>query len=268
MDQPIVNGKKYMFGAPLVKFSAPWVLLGTLLFQGCAHQAKPVTAPTIPALSHMSSTLALEAQAEAETLRAALASERIKTAKQAAFVRSAHQQTGSLKARELEHSEKISRLKTEATSLKEERDTLRVEVAQLRAKTASAPQILQLVTQMRTMETSLNGFSSSIETLSEDISALRDEVEFQKIAATPAPSQGGVLAEDRMVGTDLIVVKRGDSLWRLSQTYGTTVNALKHINGLTHDTIVIGHFLKIPAMDAFESQELVELPRTKDTPLP
>ena len=61
----------------------------------------------------------------------------------------------------MEHSEKISRLKTEVLSLKEERDKLRVEVAQLRAKTASAPKILQLVTQMRTMETSLTGFSSS-----------------------------------------------------------------------------------------------------------
>lgn len=269
MDRPIVNGKNDMVGASPVKIAAPWVLLGTLFFQGCAHQATPATTPTMPAPTHMSSTLALEAHAEAETLRAALASERIKAAKQAAIVRSAQQHTASLKARELEHSEKISQLKTEVVTLKEERDKLRVEVAQLRAKTVSAPKILQLVTQMRTIETSLTGFSSSIETLSEDIAALRDEVELQKIAANPTPtSKADPLAEDRMIGTDLIVVKRGDSLWALSRTYGTTVNELKQLNGLTHDTIVTGKFLKIPSMDAFELHELVELPNTKEQPTP
>jgi len=251
-----------------LNLSVCWIFLGILLVQGCAHQSKSETIPTLPTPMDRSSTIAREAQAETETLRAALASERIKIAKQTASVRSAQRQTAALKARELEHSEKISRLTTEVASLKAERDTLRVEVAQLRAKNAAAPKVLQLVTQMRTMETSLTGLSSSLETLSDDINALRDKVELQKIAATPPPSTDASLAEDRLVGTDLIVVKRGDSLWALARTYETTVKELKHINGLTHNTIVTGQFLKIPSMDAFDSQDLVELPRTKEQPTP
>ena len=269
VEQPTVNGENDMVRTAHVNMSVLWVLLGLFLFQGCAHQAKPATIPTIAAPTYMSSTLVLEAQAETETLRAALASERIKTAKQTATVRSAQQQAASLKARELEHSEKISRLKTEVTSLKEERDKLRMEVAQLRVKNAAAPKVLQLVTQMRTIQTSLTSFSSSLETLSDDIATLRDEVELQKMAAAPPPaSQAAPVAEDRMVGTDLIVVKRGDSLWALSQTYGTTVNELKQLNGLTHNTIVTGQFLKIPSIDVFDPNELVELPSKKEQPTP
>ena len=269
MEQPIVNGKNDMVRLFPVYRTWLWVLLGALVLQGCAHQDKPATTPTMPPQTHRSSTLALEAQAETKSLRSALATERIKTAKQAAVVRSARQNTITLKAREVEHTDTISRLKTELASLKDERDTLRAEVAKLRVQTASAPKVLQLVTQMRTMETSLTGFSSSLETLSEDISALRDEVALQKLAATPTSTPNDdSLAEDLMVDTDLIVVKRGDTLWRLSRTYGTTVHELKQINGLTHDTIVTGQFLKIPAMDALDPNELVELPRTKEQPTP
>lgn len=269
MEQRTMNGKHPIYWSIHLKGLSFWVLLGTLVMQGCAHDAQPSPPPSLPTPTQMSSTLALEAQAEAESLRTSLAAERIKSAKQAADVRTAKEEATSLKARELEHTETISTLKTEVATLKAERDKLRTEVAQLRAKTAAAPKVLQLVTQMRTMETSLNGLSSSLETLSEDILALRDEVEQQKVAAKPTPTpKGNPLAQNRMGGTDLIVVKRGDSLWRLSQTYGTTVNELKHMNGLTHDTIVIGQFLKIPSEDELDPEELVELPNPKGKPAP
>ncbi len=241
------------------------MLLGALLFQGCAHDVSSSPIPTTPLPTHSTSTLAFEAQAEAKSLRAALAAERIKFAKQAADIRSTQAKMASLKARELEHTEKISQLKTELATLKSERDKLRVEVTQLRAKTASAPQVLQLVTQMRTMETSLNGLNESLETLSEDISTLREEVEGQKVVVQPtAPSSSQSAATHHMNGTDLIIVKPGDSLWALSQTYGTSVPELKQLNGLTQDTIVVGQFLKIPAIDTLDSEELVNLPHTKD----
>jgi len=245
------------------------VSLGALLLQGCAHEVSSSPIPNIPPPTPSTSTLAFEAQAEAESLRAALAAERIKSAKQAADVRSTQAKLASLKARELEHSEKISHLKTELATLKTERDKLREEVTQLRAKTASAPQVLQLVTQMRTMETSLNGLNESLETLSEDISTLRDEVENQKVVVQPtAPSSSQSMAKHQMNGTDLIVVKRGDSLWALSQTYDTSVTELKQLNGLTQDTIIVGQFLKIPPMEILDPEELVELPRTKDKLIP
>jgi LysM repeat protein len=271
MGRPTVNGKNPMNRQSLFVVLTPWIFGGILVFQGCAHQAQTSTAPSIPPPTYSNSTLAIEAKAEAESFRAALASERIKTAKQAAVVRSTQQEAAALKARELEHAEKISQLKTELATITSERDQLRVEVTQLRAKTASAPQVLQLVTQMRTIETSLNNLSSSLGTLSKDIVTLRDEVEQQKLVATIKPtvsSKRQMKAEDRMVGTDLIVVQRGDSLWQLARTYGTSVNELKQINGLTHHTIVAGQFLKIPSMHDLDPEELAEIPNKKDDPTP
>lgn len=43
------------------------------------------------------------------------------------------------------------------------------------------------------------------------------------------------------------IVRPGDSLWLISQRYGTTVDAIKRLNGLTSDLLNIGQILKIPA---------------------
>lgn len=265
MENYIASGDDEMHVKTQIKTWLLGVIVGTLLVQGCAHEVASTPTPAIRPPAQSSSTLAFEAQAETESLRSALAAERIKSAKQAAGVRSSQEKMASFKTRELEYGEKISQLKTELASLTTERDNLRVEVMQLRAKTASAPQVLQLVTQMRTMETSLNGLNESLENLSEDITTLRDEVENQKVVAQPkAPSPDQSMAKHQMSGTDHIVVKRGDSLWALSKTYGTSVNELKQMNGLTQNTIVVGQFLKIPTMEHLDPDELVELPRTKD----
>lgn len=50
-------------------------------------------------------------------------------------------------------------------------------------------------------------------------------------------------------GTDTFeyVVRAGDSLWLIARRYGTTVDAIKSLNGLTSDLLDIGQILKIPA---------------------
>jgi len=41
-------------------------------------------------------------------------------------------------------------------------------------------------------------------------------------------------------------IKKGDSLWGISRKYGTSVEALKTINGMSNNTIIEGHTLVIP----------------------
>ncbi|MCM1305640.1 MAG: LysM peptidoglycan-binding domain-containing protein [Lachnospiraceae bacterium] len=59
--------------------------------------------------------------------------------------------------------------------------------------------------------------------------------------------QGNIPSPDP--GTDVIeyVVRSGDTLWLLAQRYGTTVDAIRNLNGLTSNMLNIGQVLRIPA---------------------
>jgi len=41
-------------------------------------------------------------------------------------------------------------------------------------------------------------------------------------------------------------IAKGDSLWGLSRKYGTSVDAIKELNGLSSDTIITGNTIIIP----------------------
>ncbi|KRM52120.1 muramidase family protein [Ligilactobacillus araffinosus] len=54
---------------------------------------------------------------------------------------------------------------------------------------------------------------------------------------------------------DTYTVKAGDSLWGISQTYGTTVNNLKQINNLSSNVIYVGQVLKLKQQSASSSNQ-------------
>ncbi len=60
------------------------------------------------------------------------------------------------------------------------------------------------------------------------------------------------------------VVQRGNTLFSIARTYGTTVSALRAANGLTSDIIYVGQRLTIPGSGTTPSQP----PVTQPTPVP
>ncbi len=66
-----------------------------------------------------------------------------------------------------------------------------------------------------------------------------DNLSIGQVLRIPAESSGSSYFE--------YTVLPGDSLWLIAQRYGTTVSAIKSLNGLTSDTLNIGQVLLIPS---------------------
>ena len=66
-------------------------------------------------------------------------------------------------------------------------------------------------------------------------------------ATTVSPGSTGAPAAD---GSELYVVKSGDTLIKIASLHGTTVNAIKRENNLSTDRITVGQKLKLPAKTA------------------
>ncbi|MFO8048962.1 MAG: LysM peptidoglycan-binding domain-containing protein, partial [Desulfosudaceae bacterium] len=56
------------------------------------------------------------------------------------------------------------------------------------------------------------------------------------------------------------VVKRGESLWILARRYGTTVNAIQRVNGLSSSRLSIGQVLKLPGQGGSDSKTYLVQP--------
>ena len=62
-----------------------------------------------------------------------------------------------------------------------------------------------------------------------------------RVPSSEADSEGGT-----SITNQTYTVKSGDSLWNIANRYGTTVNQLKSLNGLTTNNLAIGQKLLIP----------------------
>ena len=63
----------------------------------------------------------------------------------------------------------------------------------------------------------------------------------QPAMPTPMPQPGMPTT-----GYTEYIVKPGDSLWKISQMYGTSIDAIKQASGLDSDYLNIGQKLKVP----------------------
>ena len=55
--------------------------------------------------------------------------------------------------------------------------------------------------------------------------------------------------------TNIYTVQKGDSLYKIANKYGTTVNKLKELNNLTSNSLSIGQVLKLPDSKSDDSKE-------------
>lgn len=69
-----------------------------------------------------------------------------------------------------------------------------------------------------------------------------------------------LLSEDKLPSGNLetYIVKRGDTLYSISQKYNTTPNILKQINNLTSNSLMIGQQLKVPISDGTTDDVIAE----------
>ncbi len=222
------------------------VLVSSLMaLAGCATSQPVSPPPTSPLPSSHTQSLLEETKVEAEELRSALATERITLAKQQAEVRTVQEALSDMRKREVAMVKELGQVKTEIATLEAERNQVHKENAQLRGKTTAMPQLLQLMTEIRSVQTSLNSLVSDVHLLKTDIATLHTELRNSRkpIQVTRPHTQS--LGNTSMRGGHLLTVQSGDSLWKISRTYGVSVKQLQELNNLKSDQIFPGQQLRL-----------------------
>lgn len=90
----------------------------------------------------------------------------------------------------------------------------------------------------------LGELEKMIEAQNRSLDALQNAI--QALADAMQVKHGAVALETSVEGGKMYKVKPGDSLEKIAKAHQTTIQAIKELNGLTKDRIVVGQSLKIP----------------------
>ena len=89
-----------------------------------------------------------------------------------------------------------------------------------------------------------NRYGTTVNNLKSLNNLTSDNLSVGQVLRVPSSESGGTGGTPTTSNT--YIVKAGDSLWNIANRYGTTVNAIRTLNGLTSDSLSIGQTLLIP----------------------
>jgi len=219
-------------------------------FGGCAYfqKSEVVEVPQEKNIDNYQ-VLVKESRAEADRLRSELAAMKIAAAKQNADLQFTQGGRGNLRGREEALTSEVQKLKADVLKLQEERDQLRHQNVQLQARSEALPGMRQLVMDIKALQTSVHQLVTNMETLSTDIVKIKqDRVQNEKrlptqtieLTALPATTPS-----DSSPNRAKITVEWGDTLWKIAQAHGISVQELKEVNGLVTDSIFVDQQLEV-----------------------
>lgn len=77
-----------------------------------------------------------------------------------------------------------------------------------------------------------------------------DNLQIGQVLTIPGKSNAGTVPSTENAYT----VQNGDSLWKIANQYGTTIDTLKTLNNLSSDNLTIGQVLKVPSSESGTSR--------------
>ncbi len=240
------------------------LLTGTLALslEACVHKPtqtmKADSQIETPAGLPPHMVLLKEARAEAENMRAELASLKILMAKQAGEIRSLRQRSQSVYNREQDQGTELQQIRSQLLSSEAEREKLRKHNMVLESQVVSMPDTSQLISDLQSLQGSFQHIMGNMKGLASDMKLIKQEMDIptqpltpQKTKMTTSSVTGGFARTDHPAATQgldakgRIIIQDGDTLWELSQTYLVSVQQLKDWNSLTSDLILTGFPLKV-----------------------
>ena len=235
-----------------------WILSGTLILAlgACAHKPSKTMRADIPIEAAspppQQTVLLQEARSESENLRGELSSLKILMAKQMGELQSLRKQSQSIQHREQDQGQELQNIRSQLLSSQAERDQLRKHNMELEGQVASLPDTSQLVSDIQTLTSSFQQIMSSMKNLTSDMRLIKQEMHIttnklkpQQTKMATGPSASAMADEQTPDAKGRIMIQDGDTLWRLSRTYGVSVDQLREWNHLSSDLILTGLRLKV-----------------------